>query len=152
MAVTAGIHHVALLTEDLDRFVAFYHEVFDAALVANIVEEHGMRHAMVEVGQGAVLHAFEQPERSDARGSAVMFGRGHLDHLALNVPDREAFEDVRARLVEVGASDGTITDFGSVCSVSFLDPDGTDAEIALWQDGEVLTYEQRRQIPYPARP
>lgn len=147
MSASAGLHHVALVTEDLDRFLGFYTGVLGGAVIADI-DEGGMRHAMVDLGAGAALHAFEQRENADARASRAMFSRGHLDHFAINVADAESFETLRTRLVEAGASDGTITDFGSVRSVSFVDPDGCDAEIALWQDGDPLVFDERLQIPY----
>ena len=58
-------------------------------------------------------------------------GRGRIDHFGLNASSRETFEHVRVRLMQLGASDGTITDFGTTLSVFFRDPDGLEAE-ALW--------------------
>jgi catechol 2,3-dioxygenase-like lactoylglutathione lyase family enzyme len=147
MTVTAGVNHIALITEDLDRFVRFYTEVIGASVIAEL-DEDGLRHAMLDVGRGAGLHAFEQAGHPDATASRATFARGHLDHFALNLADRATFEAVRTRLVDAGASDGTITDFGSVLSVSFVDPDGCDLEIALWQDGPTRTFADRQQIAY----
>jgi hypothetical protein len=65
-----------------------------------------------------------------------MFERGHLDHVSLNVTDDETFEMLRRRLVECGASDGTMTDFGAVRTVAYRDPDGWWGEIAIWTGGE----------------
>ncbi len=79
-----------------------------------------------------------------------MFERGHLDHLAINVTDLEAFLELRHRLVERGASDDTITDFGMVWSVSFTDPDGLDAEVALWRDAPPIPFLERGQYAYPS--
>jgi hypothetical protein len=73
----------------------------------------------------------------------VVFGRGHLDHFALNVPDEATFQRLRRVLHRCGASDGTVTDFGSVKTVSFTDPDGCQAEIALWVDAPLRTFDQR---------
>jgi catechol 2,3-dioxygenase-like lactoylglutathione lyase family enzyme len=148
MTLAAGFNHLAVLTADLDRFLAFYVQAFDATVLADI-EEDGLRHAMLDVGNGAALHAFEQPANPDASGRPTLFGRGHLDHFGINVADTETFEIVRKRLVDAGASDGTITDFGALRSVSFLDPDGCDSEVALWRDGEILRFEDRIRIPYP---
>ena len=58
-----------------------------------------------------------------------MFGRGRLDHFGLNASSREALEDVRQRLMRLGASDGNLNDFGSSLSVFFRDPDGLEAEV-----------------------
>lgn len=65
-----------------------------------------------------------------------MFDHGHLDHLAINVTNPEAFELLRSRLVEAGATDGELVDFGPVRTVWFRDPDGMGCEIATWSSGK----------------
>ena len=156
MPATTGINHLAVVTEDLDRFVGFYADVLGARVTAVLDEEsvvHGrQRHAVVDLGRGAGLHAFEQAGNPNAHGTSAMFARGHLDHFAVNAPDEATFQWLRTRLVEAGASDGTIIDFGMVKCVPFVDPDGTDAELALWVDAPMLAYDDRRVIPYPGFP
>jgi catechol 2,3-dioxygenase-like lactoylglutathione lyase family enzyme len=76
----------------------------------------------------------------DEAGEA--FQRGHLDHVALDVDDIDTFEELRHRLVDCGASDGTATDFGMVRTVAFRDPDGWWGEIAHWKDGEPLPLDE----------
>lgn len=148
--LTAGFNHIALITNDLDRLLRFYVDIFEAAVPARwSIEEDGMRHAMLDLGNGAGLHAFELVGNPHATALPTIFERGHLDHLALNVADVETLLELRRRLVDVGASDGTITDFGIVWSVSFVDPDGLDAEIALWRDGAPRTFAARGQYVYP---
>ena len=46
--------------------------------------------------------------------------------------DRDAFVEIRRRLVARGASDGFVTDFGRGHSVFFTDPDGLEGEVLLW--------------------
>jgi catechol 2,3-dioxygenase-like lactoylglutathione lyase family enzyme len=149
MALLTGINHVATLTADLDRLIGFYTEVFDAEVTLDMTEG-GLRHAMIDLGGGACLHPFQIEGNSHGTGSGAIFDRGHMDHLALNVADEATFELLRARLVEAGASDGTVTDFGNVKSVWFLDPDGFGSEIALWRDGEPRPFDQRGQEPFEA--
>ncbi len=149
--LTAGLNHVALLTEDLDRLVHFYVNVFEAEVPdAWHVDEPGPRHALLDLGGAGALHAFEASGNPHATASRTMFERGHLDHLAINVPDLDAFLELRRRLVEAGASDGMITDFGMVWSVSFSDPDGLDAEIALWREAPPIPFLERGQYAYPS--
>jgi catechol 2,3-dioxygenase-like lactoylglutathione lyase family enzyme len=136
-----------MLTADLDAYLAFYTEVFGAEVLVDM-EEDGLRHAFVDLGRGATLHAFEMPDHVDARGKTEIFGRGHLDHIAINVEDRATFEELRRRLVERGATDGMVTDFGRVRSVWFRDPDGFGLEIALWQDGPMRRFDERGQERY----
>jgi hypothetical protein len=58
-----------------------------------------------------------------------MLDRGHLDHFALNVPSREAFDVLRERVVEQNISDGVVTDLGPKLSFWFTDPDGAHVEV-----------------------
>lgn len=144
----SGFHHVALVTEDLDRLIAFYAEVFDAKVRVDL-SERKVRHALIDIGGGAALHPFEMPGNAAARGSEEMFGRGHLDHLALNVADEETFQELRRRLIEAGACDGMTTDFGVVKTCFFTDPDGMECEIAIWKEGNPLSRDDAIREPYP---
>ena len=50
---------------------------------------------------------------------------------------------MRTRLMHLGASDGTITDFGAALSVFFRDPDGLEAEVVWNKDPETRAAERR---------
>jgi catechol 2,3-dioxygenase-like lactoylglutathione lyase family enzyme len=151
LAPTIGFNHVALVTGDLDRLISFYRDVFDATVVVDLDEGH-MRHALIDMGRGSCLHAFMMPGNPHAAGSPEMFGRGHLDHVAIDVSDAEQFEMLRGRLVAAGASDGLMTDFGRMRVVTFRDPDGFEAEIALWAEGDPLRYDEAIREPLSSRP
>jgi hypothetical protein len=43
----------------------------------------------------------------------------------------EAFVEIRRRLIDRGAADDFVTDFGPVLSVFFRDPDGLECEICV---------------------
>lgn len=136
--VLQGVNHIALLTRDLVRLSRFYEELFGAKTVVElpIPQPDGPgRHALISMGGGAMLHAFEfakippPPERP-------MFERGRIDHFALNVADAATFERLRSALLERGLSDGIVTDFGVMRVLSFTDPDGHTVELAHWGGGE----------------
>ena len=131
-APLAGINHVAVVTADLDRWTAFYRELFEMSVVAQFDDEQG-RHAVVEAGGGSFLHAFEQRGNRHAEGHHEMFDRGHIDHLALAARDAESFEALRDELVRRSLSDGTINDFGVARSIYFEDPDGMGCEVMLME-------------------
>lgn len=125
-----GFNHVAVITGDTDRLTAFYGEVFGAT--AETVEaQPGFRLTRVHVGPASELNVFEIEGNEESTRQTPMFGRGRLDHLALQAASVEAFEAVRARLVERGSSDGFVTDFGPVLSLFFVDPDGLEAEVCV---------------------
>lgn len=146
MALSNGLNHVALLTGDVDAFTAFYVDVFDAKVLFDM-DEDGLRHAAVDVGAGAALHVFAAPDNPHAAASPEMFNRGHIDHLAINVEDEAALYEAGRRLVARGASDGMVTDFGMLRSIHFRDPDGLDAEVALWCSEPPRRFDERITTP-----
>lgn len=132
-----GVSHIALLTADMDRFIRFYQEAFDAQ-VRHDNPRHGgnegERMVVMSLGGPSEFNVFQVPGSTQAGVQTPMFGRGRLDHFGLNASNRESFEHIRQRLVALGASDGTITDFGSKLSVFFRDPDGLEAEVLVSKD------------------
>ena len=128
-----GINHVALLTTDTDRLVAFYRDVFDATVFASRSEAPGMRLTFIDVGPATMLNVFEID--GNAPEHTPMFGRGPIDHMGLQAASKEAFDTIRTRLIERGASDGFVTDFGVGISVFFRDPDGLEGEVCLHTPG-----------------
>jgi catechol 2,3-dioxygenase-like lactoylglutathione lyase family enzyme len=129
---TCGFNHVATMTADLDRYLAFYKDIFGAE-VLSIMEarEDHPRMAIVNMGGDSALNVFEVGADSIVGDRAKMGGRGPIDHYALAVDSEELLLDIRDRLVEVGASPGEVTQFGpTLLSVFFRDPDGAELEVA----------------------
>lgn len=126
-----GFNHVAVLTSDTGRFTSFYEEVFGATVDGVLGDDDGFRLTLVKVGPYAELNVFEIADNEEATRQTPMFGRGRLDHLGLQAASIEAFTTIRDRLVERGASDGFVTDFGQVLSVFFRDPDGLEGEVCV---------------------
>jgi catechol 2,3-dioxygenase-like lactoylglutathione lyase family enzyme len=134
-----GFHHVAVITDDTDRFVRFYTEMFDATVSHQESVGIGTL-TMVDVGPRTEINLFQlAPGTAPEQIRGSMFGHGPIDHIALLAPDRDAFLEIRRRLVAAGAADGFVTDFGRIHSVWFKDPDGLEGEVILWirQDGPV---------------
>ena len=127
----AGVNHVALLTNDTDRLCAFYGEVFDATVGVQPENRDGFRLTMIDIGPGIELNVFQIAGNDQATRQTPMFGRGRLDHFGLQAASKEAFDEIRGRLVARGASDGFVTDFGPILSVFFTDPDGLECEVCV---------------------
>lgn len=125
-----GINHVAVLTSDTDRLTAFYIDVFDAES-ERFQDQEGFRLTMVHIGRTAELNVFELAGNEEHLRQVPMFGRGRLDHLALQAASIDAFDTIRTRLVERDASDGFVTDFGHILSLFFRDPDGLESEVCV---------------------
>ena len=132
--LTDGLNHVAILTNDARRLHAFYEEAFEAEVVRDAPEVEGnesVRLSIIMIGPHTELNIFQIEGNTEAERTVPMFGRGHLDHFALQARSLEAFETIRARLMVKGACDGFVTDFGPVLSLFFRDPDGLEGEVCV---------------------
>lgn len=130
MPVTTGFNHVATLTTDLDRLVAFYGAAFDATVTFEMAarDDHP-RMIILDLGGGAALNAFEVDAASIIGDRREQGGRGSIDHFALAVDSLATLEAVRDRLVAAGAEIGEIQRLGSEWSLFFRDPDGMELEV-----------------------
>jgi catechol 2,3-dioxygenase-like lactoylglutathione lyase family enzyme len=140
-----GVNHVAVLTTDLDRFVDFYHDIFELEVVFDETTP-AFRHAILRAGESSWIHPAEVAENAHGTALPAMFQRGHLDHVALGAASPEDFETLRGRLVARGATDGTVEDLGAFHSVWFTDPDGMHAELTLIVDSTLQSIHAPRPL------
>jgi catechol 2,3-dioxygenase-like lactoylglutathione lyase family enzyme len=128
-----GINHIALISKDIDALRAFYTEVFDAEV--GPTKPHGDQGdetmTTIRIGPHTELNVFTIAGNPEPDRQKPMWGRGRLDHFGLQAASVEGFETIRQRLVEHGASDGQVNDFGSVRSLFFRDPDGLEGEVLV---------------------
>ena len=136
-AAVGGFNHLAVLTTDLERLGAFYCDVFGGRAV-DVPAQPGSRRAIaVRFGERSALVLVEVEDNEHAQGVDESLQRGHLDHVGFDVPTAAALEEIRERLVACGASDGHIHDYGSLVTVSFVDPDGMASEVCWLRDPEL---------------
>ncbi len=126
-----GVNHIAWISKDVDRLGRFYTTVFDA--VVEPTREHGPGETMtvIDIGPTTQLNIFVIDGNTQADRQTPMWGRGRIDHVGLAAASHEAFETIRSRLIDAGASDGTVNDFGKALSIFFRDPDGLEGEVLL---------------------
>lgn len=130
MAITNGFNHVATLTTDLDRFQAWYLQVFDAETVFEMAQEGDHpRMAIIDLGGGGALNVFEISAESMIGDRRRIGGRGAIDHFGIAVADRAALEQVQGRLEAAGADIGEIQQLGDCWSLFFRDVDGMELEV-----------------------
>jgi catechol 2,3-dioxygenase-like lactoylglutathione lyase family enzyme len=130
MPVTLGFNHVATVTADLDRLIAFYAAAFGGAVTFEMeaTGDHP-RMAIIDLGAGAALNVFEVPADSIIGSRRTMGGRGPIDHFGLAVDSRASLDGMRDRLVAAGAEVGDVQKLGSEWSLFFRDPDGMELEV-----------------------
>jgi catechol 2,3-dioxygenase-like lactoylglutathione lyase family enzyme len=129
-----GLNHIAVITNDTARLVDFYREVFEAEILrdgSEFPDGTGPRLTIIKIGDWSELNVFQIQGNTQADHQTPMFGRGRLDHLALQAASLESFEDIRDRLMARGAADDFVTDFGFMLSLFFRDPDGLECEVCV---------------------
>jgi catechol 2,3-dioxygenase-like lactoylglutathione lyase family enzyme len=128
-----GINHLAVISKDVDQLRAFYAEVFEAEV--GPTEPHGdvgdETMTTIRIGPHTELNVFTIEGNPEPDRQRPMWGRGRLDHFGLQAGSAASFETIRQRLMDRGASDGNVNDFGSVRSLFFRDPDGLEGEVLI---------------------
>jgi catechol 2,3-dioxygenase-like lactoylglutathione lyase family enzyme len=152
MTALAGIHHVSILTTDMQRLLEFYDTVFDARAVLESSGDGGVRSWLIDVGGGDYLHVHEAPGGRIALAGGPKYGRGPVDHVALRAPTREVFLELRRRAMEAGAADGRVRDFGAAWELKFHDPDRIEGDLiwatADFPHGAARRYEDAPFLPW----
>ncbi|MGK2950381.1 MAG: VOC family protein [Acidimicrobiales bacterium] len=130
MPITTGFNHVATLTPDLDRFAEWYGRVFDAVITFRMdaAPDHPKMY-ILDLGGGAALNVFESAPEEIIGERTTAGARGAIDHFGIAVDSLATLEQVRDRLVEVGADIGEIQQLGEDWSLFFRDVDGMELEV-----------------------
>ena len=131
----ASLHHVALVTNDMRKTVAFYRDL----LGGEVVMAHRMprpgneRHYFIAVAPNTVFAFFEFPDAElPAYKDATLPSTGRaLDHVAFFAPDEAAFGEWHRRLGEAAVDSLTpVRQLGmGMRAFFFADPNGIVLEV-----------------------
>jgi catechol 2,3-dioxygenase-like lactoylglutathione lyase family enzyme len=148
-----GIHHLALITPDMDATVRFYHGVLGMRLVATLMAGP-MRHYFFEMGPENTVAFFEwQGVPTFAKPAGVRVDEAmQFDHLSFNLPDELALYELRDRLLAAGVEITEVVDHDIMHSVYFTDPNGIALEASWWvvdATGRTAVYDDGRLFSDP---
>jgi catechol 2,3-dioxygenase-like lactoylglutathione lyase family enzyme len=130
MTKSIGFDHVATITADLDRIVAFYQQVFDVDVTLEIpASDTHRRMVILDFGGGAALNVVEQPAETIVGDRRRSGARGPIDHFGIAVADSDELRATRERLIAAAADVGVIQRLGDTWSLFFRDPDGMELEV-----------------------
>jgi catechol 2,3-dioxygenase-like lactoylglutathione lyase family enzyme len=132
-----GLNHLALITNDMDTTVRFWHGVMGAPLVATIGTPT-FRHYFFKFGTSSSVAFFQYNEHDSkmiAKPAGVFDERaGQFDHLSMDLPDEQALLDLRQRLLDAGSEVTDVVDHGLMRSIYFTDPNGIALEASWWSE------------------
>jgi len=126
-----GLHHLALLSSDVEATIAFYQDLLEFPLTELFENRdyQGSTHFFFDIGHGNLLAFFDFPGLDLGKYAEVL---GGLHHIAISVaPDR--WEHLRTKLD--AADVPTVPMSGS--SLYFSGPDGERLELIKDQLGEM---------------
>jgi catechol 2,3-dioxygenase-like lactoylglutathione lyase family enzyme len=126
-----GVHHVALLSSDVERTVNFYQGLLEFPLI-EIFENRdykGSNHFFFDIGHGNTVAFFDFPDLPLGSYAEVL---GGLHHLAISV-EPEQWKRLRAKLEDASVE----YHVESETSMYFRDPDGTRLELIADPLGEM---------------
>ena len=160
-----GVHHVALVTSDMDTTMRFWHEVLRAEIVATTSTDD-YRSYFFRIGETqtvAFMEYFGVDHEKYAKPVGVAFPlASQFDHLSLNLDSEAAVWALRARLREYGCEVSDVVDRGILRSIYFTDPTGIALEASWWAtdatghgtdyDDEMLFSESQSRFVVTVRP
>jgi glyoxylase I family protein len=134
-----GLHHLALICEDVEQTIQFYQELLGFPLV-ELMENRdytGSTHLFFDMGHDNLLAFFDFPGLGLQPGVEAI---GTVQHIAIST-DSDSFERVKARL-EADGIPYLGPDRGAKDSIYFKDPNGVQIEFIreplLRMDGRSL--------------
>jgi catechol 2,3-dioxygenase-like lactoylglutathione lyase family enzyme len=150
-----GVHHLALVTPDMDATVRFWHGVIDARLVTTLATP-AFRHYFFEVAPGNTVAFFEyagQQLETFAKPAGVPYEHAaQFDHLSLHLPDEDALLRLRDRLKSHDCEVTDVIDHGFLRSIYFSDNNGIALEASWWSldpTGRPVDYGDERLFSDP---
>ena len=136
--LTNGFNHVAILTSDSEPgCTPSTVDVFDAPVRRTVpttgrVPPRASASRSSTSGRFSELNVFEIDGNTEAERQTPMFGRGRIDHLALQAASLDGVrDDPRPAHRHAAPTDGFVTDFGPILSLFFRDPDGLECEVCV---------------------
>jgi catechol 2,3-dioxygenase-like lactoylglutathione lyase family enzyme len=126
-----GVHHLALLSSDVERTIGFYQDLLEFPLTELFENRdyQGSTHFFFDIGHGNLLAFFDFPGLDLGDYAEVL---GGLHHVAISVSP-ERWEHLRLKLADAGVA--TMEMSGS--SIYFSGPDGERLELIKDSLGEM---------------
>ncbi len=119
-----GIHHLALVTDDMDKTIRFWRDLLGMRMLA-ATGDGTNRQYYFEISDNSILSFFEWPQavNPEEKDHGVPTSKPlAFDHVAIGVPDRLALLAVKQILEDAGFWVSHVVDHGFIQSIYSFDP------------------------------
>jgi catechol 2,3-dioxygenase-like lactoylglutathione lyase family enzyme len=132
-----NLHHVAMVTNDMEKTVAFYRDVLGSEIaMAHRTGSEDVRHYFITVAPNTVFAFFEfqDAEMPELLPATQRKSGRSLDHICLWVEDEQAWDDFYDHIVSQGID---VTRSEERKSMFFPDPNNIVIEVTIanWRAG-----------------
>lgn len=132
----ATLHHVAMITNDMPRTVAFYRDVLgsEIALAHRLDREDSARHYFITVAPNTVFAFFEFPdaELPDFQEATTHKSGRHLDHICFFVETPEELDAWHDRVTAAGVP---VHGYAPGSNLFFPDPNNIIFQVSVTKPG-----------------
>lgn len=128
----SGIHHLAMVTRDMDATIRFWRDLLGMRLVAGLGKP-GYRHYFFEISATDMLAFFEWPEvepLAEKDHGYPVKGPFVFDHISFGVEAEESLWLLKERLDAAGFWVSEMIDHGFIHSIYAFDPNGIPIEFS----------------------
>lgn len=133
MARFTGINHMAMVTADMDRTIAFWRDLLGCRLVTGLGHP-GYRHYFFELTEHDMIAFFEWPDLDNCpekdHGVPVK-GPACFDHVSFELASQDELWELRDRLETADIWVSEAVDHGFIHSIYTFDPNGIAIEFSV---------------------
>lgn len=137
----AGINHVALATNDMDKTIRFWRDLLGMRLVAGLGES-GVRQYFFEIAEDIMISFFEWPDVEpvqDKDAGRPVKGPFVFDHICFELPGEEELWELKDRLEAADVWVTEVMDNGFIHSIFSTDPNNIQLEFCYRVKGVNLS-------------
>jgi catechol 2,3-dioxygenase-like lactoylglutathione lyase family enzyme len=135
-----GIHHLAMITDDMDKTVRFWRDLLGMPMIATMGDGR-YRQYFFEISDRDMLSFFEWPGATnpDEKDHGVPVTTPlAFDHLAIGVDSEDELLEIQTLLDDAGFIVSGVVDHGFIKSIYTFDPNNIPIEFCLDIPGKDL--------------
>jgi catechol 2,3-dioxygenase-like lactoylglutathione lyase family enzyme len=133
MSTYNGIHHLAMITRDMDMTIRFWRDLLGMRLVAGLGSKE-YRHYFFEISENDMVAFFEWPGVSlvPVKDHGVPVKGAHIfDHISIGVKKFQDLIELKKKLTAAGFWVSEIMDHGFINSIYSFDPNHIPIEFSF---------------------